>query len=79
MVHDSSQDTNLYSKQCVSNCHSVAFRSGTYFLLYDFIDYFEKDGPTSLPRSKFLEIMNTIFSKYSEPERETIIHQVFII
>lgn len=51
--------------------------SGTYFLLYDFIDYFEKDGPTSLPRSKFLEIMNTIFSKYSEAERETIIFQVF--
>lgn len=51
--------------------------SGTYFLLYDFIDYFEKDGPTSLPHSKFLEIMNTIFSKYSEAERETIIFQVF--
>lgn len=45
--------------------------------MYDFIDYFEKDGPTSLPRSKFLEIMNTIFSKYSEAERETIIFQVF--
>lgn len=50
--------------------------SGTYFLLYDFIDYFEKDSPTSLPRAKFLEIMNTIFNKHSEPERETIIFQV---
>lgn len=48
---------------------------GTYFLLYDFIDYFEKDAPTSLPRAKFLEIMNTIFNKHSEPERETIIFQ----
>lgn len=52
------------------------FITGTYFLLYDFIDYFEKDAPTSLLRSKYLEIMNTIFMKYSEPERETIIFQV---
>lgn len=50
--------------------------TGTYFLLYDFIDYFEKDAPTSLARVKFLEIMNTIFNKHSEPERETIIFQV---
>lgn len=52
--------------------------AGTYFLLYDFIDYFEKDSPTALPREKFLEIMNTIFSKASEAERETIIFQVFL-
>lgn len=45
-------------------------------MLYDFIDYFEKDGPTALPREKFLEIMNTIFNKASEAERETIIFQV---
>lgn len=50
--------------------------AGTYFLLYDFIDYFERDAPTSLPREKFIEIMNTIFSKASEAERETIIFQV---
>lgn len=48
---------------------------GTYFLLYDFIDYFDKDEATSLPREKFLEIMNTIFNKASEPEREAIIFQ----
>ncbi|XP_059611490.1 acetylcholinesterase [Phlebotomus argentipes] len=48
---------------------------GTYFLLYDFIDYFSKDVATSLPREKFLEIMNTIFSKISEAEREAIIFQ----
>uniref|UniRef100_U5ESU7 Carboxylic ester hydrolase n=1 Tax=Corethrella appendiculata TaxID=1370023 RepID=U5ESU7_9DIPT len=48
---------------------------GTYFLLYDFIDYFEKDAATSLPREKFLEIMNTIFNKATEPEREAIIFQ----
>ncbi|XP_063703298.1 acetylcholinesterase [Culicoides brevitarsis] len=45
---------------------------GTYFLLYDFIDYFEKEGSTALPREKFLEIINQIFSKASEPEREAI-------
>lgn len=52
--------------------------SGTYFLLYDFIDYFEKDGPSALARDKFLEIMNTIFNKATEAERETIIFQVRI-
>lgn len=57
-------------------CHFGLQILGTYFLLYDFIDYFEKDAPTSLPRPKFLEIMNTIFNKHSEPERETIIFQV---
>lgn len=49
---------------------------GTYFLLYDFIDYFEKDGPTALARDKFLDIMNTIFNKMTEAERATIIFQV---
>ncbi|XP_055696890.1 acetylcholinesterase [Phlebotomus papatasi] len=48
---------------------------GTYFLLYDFIDYFSKDVATILPREKFLEIMNTIFNKASEAEREAIIFQ----
>lgn len=52
---------------------------GTYFLLYDFIDYFEKDAATSLPRDKFLDIMNTIFNKASSAERETIIFQVNVI
>lgn len=47
-------------------------------MLYDFIDYFEKDAATSLPRNKFTEIMNTIFSKFSEPERETIIFEVIV-
>lgn len=50
--------------------------TGTYFLLYDFIDYFSKDVATILPREKFLEIMNTIFNKASEAEREAIIFQV---
>lgn len=50
--------------------------SGTYFLLYDFIDYFDRDSPTALPREKFVDIMNTIFSKVSQPEREAIMFQV---
>lgn len=48
---------------------------GTYFLLYDFIDYFDKDDATNLPREKYLEIMNTIFNKATEQEREAIIFQ----
>ncbi|XP_013119080.1 acetylcholinesterase isoform X1 [Stomoxys calcitrans] len=48
---------------------------GTYFLLYDFIDYFDKDDATSLPRDKYLEIMNNIFNKATQAEREAIIFQ----
>lgn len=54
----------------------TCFFLGTYFLLYDFIDYFEKDSATALTREKFLEIMNTIFNKASDAEKETIIFQV---
>lgn len=50
--------------------------TGTYFLLYDFIDYFDRSLPTQLSREKFLDIMNTIFNKASQPEREAIIFQV---
>lgn len=52
------------------------FVSGTYFLLYDFIDYFDKDEATSLPRDKYLEIMNNIFGKVTQAEREAIIFRV---
>ncbi|XP_032576532.1 acetylcholinesterase isoform X1 [Drosophila sechellia] len=48
---------------------------GTYFLLYDFIDYFDKDDATALPRDKYLEIMNNIFGKATQAEREAIIFQ----
>lgn len=50
--------------------------TGTYFLLYDFIDYFDRSLPTQLSKEKFLDIMNTIFNKASQPEREAIIFQV---
>ncbi|XP_046683758.1 acetylcholinesterase-like [Homalodisca vitripennis] len=48
---------------------------GTYFILYDFIDYFEKDGPSFLQRDKFLDIINTIFKNFTRLERDAIIFQ----
>ncbi|KAI9554499.1 hypothetical protein GHT06_019772 [Daphnia sinensis] len=48
---------------------------GTYFILYDFIQYFKKDDPSVLEREKFLEIINTIFKTWSQLEREAIIFQ----
>lgn len=55
---------------------SLSLVAGTYFLLYDFIDYFDKDDATALPRDKYLEIMNNIFGKATQAEREAIIFQV---
>lgn len=60
----------------VFNLFTAFFFAGTYFILYDFIDYFEKDGPSFLQRDKFLEIINTIFKNFSEVEREAIVFQV---
>ncbi|XP_077288584.1 acetylcholinesterase-like isoform X2 [Arctopsyche grandis] len=48
---------------------------GTYFMLYDFIDYFEKDGPSSLQRDKFLDIVDTIFKNMSRIRRDAIVFQ----
>jgi acetylcholinesterase len=48
---------------------------GTYFILYDFLDYFEKDGPSFLQREKYLEIINLIFKNVSRLERDAIIFQ----
>ncbi|NP_001303635.1 acetylcholinesterase-like precursor [Cimex lectularius] len=48
---------------------------GTYFMLYDFIDYFEKDGPIFLQRDKYLDIVNTIFKNMITLERDAIIFQ----
>jgi hypothetical protein len=46
-------------------------------LLYDFIDYFEKDGPSTLPREKFLILVNQIFKVKPESEQAAaIIHEV---
>ncbi|XP_018898239.2 acetylcholinesterase [Bemisia tabaci] len=48
---------------------------GTYFLLYDFLEFFEKDGPSLLQRDKFLDIIHTIFKNFSPLEKEAIIFQ----
>ncbi|CAH0387859.1 unnamed protein product [Bemisia tabaci] len=47
----------------------------TYFLLYDFLEFFEKDGPSLLQRDKFLDIIHTIFKNFSPLEKEAIIFQ----
>ncbi|KAK8750435.1 hypothetical protein OTU49_014826 [Cherax quadricarinatus] len=48
---------------------------GTYFMLYDFLSYFNKDEATDLQRDKFLEIINEIFKDWSAIEKEAIIFQ----
>ena len=53
--------------------------SGTYFILYDFLDHFKKDNRIFLQRSAFLDIINTIFGEQwpvSQLEKEAIIFQV---
>lgn len=55
---------------------SVSCVAGTYFILYDFLDYFDKDGPSFLQREKYLDIINLIFKNMSHLEREAIIFQV---
>lgn len=51
---------------------------GTFFILYDFIDYFKKDNPSFLPRAAFLEIIDSIFGSQwpvSQLEKDAIIFQ----
>ncbi|XP_066596786.1 acetylcholinesterase-like [Prorops nasuta] len=48
---------------------------GTYFILYDFMDFFEKDNAIVLDREKFENIINTIFKNMSSVEREAILFQ----
>jgi len=59
--------------------HAYISVSGTYFILYDFIDFFEKDQASFLERDKFLNIINTIFKNMSQIEREAIVFQVRFI
>lgn len=61
--------------QSVVQCAYISV-SGTYFILYDFIDFFEKDQASALEREKFLNIINTIFKNMSQIEQEAIIFQV---
>ena len=53
--------------------------SGTYFILYEFLDHFKKDNPSFLKRSAFLDIIDTIFETQwpvTHLEKEAIIFQV---
>ncbi|XP_014601800.1 PREDICTED: acetylcholinesterase-like [Polistes canadensis] len=45
---------------------------GTYFILYDFIDFFDKDTASFLERDKFVGIIDTIFKNMSQIERDAI-------
>ncbi|KAF5276186.1 hypothetical protein FQR65_LT03990 [Abscondita terminalis] len=53
----------------------LTWHSRTYFILYDFIDFFEKDGPSYLQRDKYHDIINTIFKNMSRLERDAIVFQ----
>ncbi|KAG7156934.1 Acetylcholinesterase-like 3 [Homarus americanus] len=44
-------------------------------MLYDFLDYFNKDDATELERDKFLAIIDQIFKDWSPIEKEAIIFQ----
>lgn len=59
---------------CWSQMSSI---SGTFFVLYDFLKYFNKDVPSCLSRDKFLEIISLMFPTKSKLEKEAIMFQVF--
>lgn len=59
-----------------TNVVKFYFVSGTYFILYDFNDIFEKDQASFLERERFLGIINNIFKNMSQIEREAITFQV---
>ncbi|ODN06053.1 Acetylcholinesterase, partial [Orchesella cincta] len=45
---------------------------GTYFILYDYIKYFDKEGPNCLPRETFLEILDNVFGNLSSVQKDAI-------
>lgn len=50
--------------------------AGTYFLLYDFVDFFDRSAATALTKEKFVQIVNAIFKDRTQLERDAIIYQV---
>jgi len=50
--------------------------SGNYWILYDFIQYFNKDEASFLDQDKFREIIDTIFKNASKLEKDAITFQV---
>lgn len=45
---------------------------GSYFILYDFMNYFTKDGPSLLRREEVMEIIGSVFRNFSQIEREAV-------
>uniref|UniRef100_T1J8Q3 Carboxylic ester hydrolase n=1 Tax=Strigamia maritima TaxID=126957 RepID=T1J8Q3_STRMM len=45
---------------------------GTYFILYDFMNYFDKDGPSLLKREEMMEMVGSIFRSFSQIEKEAV-------
>lgn len=64
----------MYSSLTLST--GASLHLGTYFMLYDYLSYFNKDESTSLTREQLLEIIGDIFKEWSPAERESIIFQV---
>jgi len=50
--------------------------AGNYWILYDFIQYFNKDEASFLDQDKFREIIDTIFKNASKLEKDAITFQV---
>lgn len=54
----------------------ISLVSGTYFVLYDFIDQFDKDSASFLPREKFIQLINITFKDRPQIEHDAIVFQV---
>jgi len=80
MLHWLAITHDWFAAYCFWYQKLVLLVAGTYFILYDFIEYFKKDDTgSSLERDKFIEIIKTIFKSLSDLERQAILFQVFLI
>ncbi len=50
--------------------------TGTYFILYDFIEKFTKDGPNCMDNTLFLETVDDVFKNLTAAQRSAIRFQV---
>lgn len=55
---------------------SFSASTGTFFLLYDFIDYFQREASSPITREKFKEMVNAIFKNFSQLEKDAVVYQV---
>lgn len=56
----------------VSLLIGTVLNEGSYFVLYDFLEYLDKDMPSLLTRNQASNIINTTFGHRTEAERELI-------